>query len=137
MAKCKRWLDVGMPVIFFPEGTRSPDGELLPFKDGAFRLAIENGADILPLALAGTAPAIRKGSFLMGFSRGLIAVGTPIQTTDMTLDDVPRLKELARAQIVKMLQELLQHTDTLVLKSDKGVSNRVQGSTIISHKKEN
>jgi 1-acyl-sn-glycerol-3-phosphate acyltransferase len=136
MLKCKRWLDVGMPVIFFPEGTRSADDELLPFKDGAFRLALENGADILPLALAGTATAIRKGTFMMGFSKGLITAGTPISTKGMTVDDVQKLKELARAQIISLLNEIRPLSDTLVLKGDKGVGTKVHESSI-DHKKEN
>jgi 1-acyl-sn-glycerol-3-phosphate acyltransferase len=116
MTKCKRWIDIGMPVIFFPEGTRSADDELLPFKDGAFRLAIETGADVLPLALAGTAAAIRKGGAMMGFSKGLITVGKPIPTSGMTMDDLQTLKETARQQIIELLKEIRPLSDTLVLK---------------------
>jgi 1-acyl-sn-glycerol-3-phosphate acyltransferase len=126
MAKCKRWLDVGCPIIFFPEGTRSADDELLPFKDGAFRLAIENQADILPCALAGTAPALRKGSFLMGFSRGFITVGKPISTKDMKLEDVEKLREMTRAQIIELLKEIRPLSDTLVVKSSKGASLKIE-----------
>ena len=48
MAACARWLDSGMPVMIFPEGTRSKTDELLPFKDGAFRLAIETARTCCP-----------------------------------------------------------------------------------------
>lgn len=102
MQRCKAHLERGMPVMIFPEGTRSKTGELLPFKDGAFRLAIETGADVLPMAVAGTRDALPKHSWKFGFARGLVAVGTPISTAGMTLDDVPRLKEEARAQIERM-----------------------------------
>ena len=44
----------GTSVIFFPEGTRSEDGNLLPFKKGAFRMAIDLGLPILPVTLVGT-----------------------------------------------------------------------------------
>lgn len=99
MARCKAWLAKGMPVMIFPEGTRSKTEELLPFKDGAFRLAIEVQADVLPLAVSGTRLALPKHSWRFATSRGLVTVGTPISTKGMTLDDVEKLKDLARAQI--------------------------------------
>ena len=69
------WLARGMPVMLFPEGTRSKDGQLLPFKDGAFRLAIETGADLLPLAVAGTRDALPKHSWRFGRAEGRVTVG--------------------------------------------------------------
>ena len=44
----------GVGILFFPEGTRSRDGHLLPFKSGAFRLSVEQDLPILPVTLAGT-----------------------------------------------------------------------------------
>ena len=52
--RCRWWLAKGMPVLFFPEGTRSRSVEMASFKDGAFRLAIEAGAPIRPVIFAGT-----------------------------------------------------------------------------------
>src|SRR5262249_24056523 len=80
MAACARWLARGMPVMLFPEGTRSKVGQLLPFKDGAFRLAIETGAELLPLAVAGTGTALPKHSWKFGRAQGRVTVGTPIPT---------------------------------------------------------
>ena len=54
--------------MIFPEGTRSASGQLGPFKDGAFRLAIETGTPILPLAVHGTRPALRKHDWRFGVS---------------------------------------------------------------------
>jgi 1-acyl-sn-glycerol-3-phosphate acyltransferase len=54
----------GIPMAFFPEGTRSLDGNMRPFKIGAFRLADENNVPILPIALKGAGGLIRKGSGL-------------------------------------------------------------------------
>jgi 1-acyl-sn-glycerol-3-phosphate acyltransferase len=99
MAACARWLARGMPVMLFPEGTRSKDGQLLPFKDGAFRLAIETGAEILPLAVAGTGTALPKHSWKFGRAEGRVTVGTPIATAGMTLADVEPLKARVRAEI--------------------------------------
>jgi 1-acyl-sn-glycerol-3-phosphate acyltransferase len=99
LARCGDWLDQGMPVFVFPEGTRSGTGVMGPFKDGAFRLAIEKGADVLPLAVAGTRRAFPRGSWQFNRARGLVAVGTPISTVGMSLEDVDRLKAETRAQI--------------------------------------
>jgi 1-acyl-sn-glycerol-3-phosphate acyltransferase len=103
---CGRWLRKGMPVIIFPEGTRSRDGVLQPFKDGAFRLAIAEQSDVLPLAVSGTLRALPKLSWRFARSRALVTVGTPISTRGMTETDLPRLKEMARAQIEQMLDTL-------------------------------
>jgi 1-acyl-sn-glycerol-3-phosphate acyltransferase len=111
MARCVRWLEKGMPVMIFPEGTRSKTEELLPFKDGAFRLAIETGADVLPLAVSGTRRALPKHSWRFATAKGLVTVGTPISTKGMTLADVERLKALAREQILALRASLLPLTN--------------------------
>ena len=106
MKRCAELLQQDVPCFIFPEGTRSKTDAMLPFKDGAFRLAIENGADLLPLAVAGTRRAMPKHSWRLDFSRGMVMVGKAIPTTGMTLDDLPRLKAQARAQIEAMVAEL-------------------------------
>jgi len=53
----------GNNIVMFPEGTRSPDGKLLPFKKGGFFLAAETGAPMVPVVIQGTAKMMRKGSF--------------------------------------------------------------------------
>ena len=52
----------GLHIFVFPEGTRSPDGKLLPFKKGAFFLAAETGAPMVPIVIRGTERMMRKGS---------------------------------------------------------------------------
>jgi 1-acyl-sn-glycerol-3-phosphate acyltransferase len=52
----------GMHIFVFPEGTRSPDGKLLPFKKGAFFLAAETGATMVPMVIRGTERMMSKGS---------------------------------------------------------------------------
>jgi 1-acyl-sn-glycerol-3-phosphate acyltransferase len=106
MALCARWLARGMPVMIFPEGTRSPDGALLPFKDGAFRLAIETGAEILPVAVHGTREALPKYSWRFQNAYAQVTVGTPLSTTGLTLADVETLKTSARAQVEGLRQGL-------------------------------
>jgi len=52
----------GMHIFIFPEGTRSPDGNLLPFKKGAFFLAADTNAPMVPMVIQGTAQMMSKGS---------------------------------------------------------------------------
>jgi len=106
MEKCARWLSRGMPVMIFPEGTRSLDGALLPFKDGAFRLALETGSFVLPIAIHGTHAALPKRSWHFGQSRAQVAVGQPIPTAGRGPESLEALKAEARAQIEALLLEL-------------------------------
>lgn len=93
------WLGRGMPVMIFPEGTRSPTRELLPFKNGAFRLAIETGVPVLPLAVAGTRSAIRKGSLLFGQSHAVVRILEPIPVDGLGMEDVESLRRRVRDTI--------------------------------------
>lgn len=88
-------------VMIFPEGTRSRDGNLLPFKDGAFRLAIESRVPILPLVVAGTRDAMAKGSFRFQRARARVKVLAPIETSGLTLADVAALREKTRTLIAE------------------------------------
>jgi 1-acyl-sn-glycerol-3-phosphate acyltransferase len=86
-------------VMIFPEGTRSRTEEMLPFKDGAFKIAIETGAPILPIAVAGTRYAMRKGSFRFNRAVAMARVLAPIDTAGLTAADLPALKERVRGVI--------------------------------------
>jgi len=99
MRACRETLAAGVPVMLFPEGTRSPDGRLLPFKDGAFRLAIEAGVPVLPLAVAGTRECRPKHSAGFRFARARVRILDPIPTEGLTLDDIASLREAARDRI--------------------------------------
>jgi 1-acyl-sn-glycerol-3-phosphate acyltransferase len=110
MDRCKQWLERGVPVIFFPEGTRSPDGKMGAFKDGAFKLALDSGAQIIPIAVCGTRKALPKHSWKFGFTRALVAVGTPIPTTGRNASDLEAIKAEARAQIEALRARMLPLT---------------------------
>src|SRR3954463_4960830 len=100
MERCRQVLDRRVSVMIFPEGTRSRTRELLPFKDGAFRLAIEARVPILPLAVSGTGTALPKHGWRFGRSAAEVRVLEPIETTGLTLDDVRALKLRVREVIV-------------------------------------
>jgi 1-acyl-sn-glycerol-3-phosphate acyltransferase len=99
LAACRDRLAKRVSVMIFPEGTRSPTDEMLPFKDGAFRLAIETGTPILPIAVAGTRNAMAKGSFAFGPARARCRVLEPIPTAGLTEADVPALRDQVRSVI--------------------------------------
>jgi 1-acyl-sn-glycerol-3-phosphate acyltransferase len=63
--RCMSWLERGVPIMMFPEGTRSPDGDVRMFKDGAFRMAIEASCPLYPIVLTGTADTLPKHGLLI------------------------------------------------------------------------
>jgi 1-acyl-sn-glycerol-3-phosphate acyltransferase len=97
--ECRDRLRKKVSVIILPEGTRSATGEMLPFHDGAFRLAIEMGVPILPMAVAGARHAMPKGSLLFNRARAEVRVLEPIETTGLTAADVPEVRERVRSLI--------------------------------------
>ena len=102
---CKRVLANRVSVLIFPEGTRSRTPEMLPFRQGAFRLAVEAGVDVLPVGLAGTRDALPKGTWLISPARAHVRLGEPISTAGLTVDDVPALTERVRATIEALRAE--------------------------------
>jgi 1-acyl-sn-glycerol-3-phosphate acyltransferase len=66
LLQCARVLRQGCSIVCFPEGTRSSDGQVLPFSEGPFQLAIREGAPILPLVVEGSAAALPKDSWIFG-----------------------------------------------------------------------
>jgi len=99
MAECRRTLDAGLPVMMFPEGTRSRDGSLGAFKEGAFRLAIEAQVPVLPVAIDGTRDCLPKGTWRPGPARIRMRVLPPLSTQGLGPDDVAGLKDAARSRI--------------------------------------
>jgi 1-acyl-sn-glycerol-3-phosphate acyltransferase len=106
MRGCRDRLRKRVSVMIFPEGTRSDTDELLPFKDGAFKLAVEAGVPILPIAVAGTRDCMAKGSFAFRKARAKARVLPPIPTAGMTSADVPALRDRTRDVIDAARREL-------------------------------
>jgi 1-acyl-sn-glycerol-3-phosphate acyltransferase len=99
MAACEAWLRRGVPVLLFPEGTRSPDGELLPFRDGAFRMAVAVDCPVIPIALTGTRSTLPKhGIVLERRARCRIQVLPPLSPSDFGRD-AARMRDAARSAI--------------------------------------
>ncbi len=114
LAEARETLDAGVPVMIFPEGTRSPDGALQRFKDGAFQLAIDAGVPILPLAIEGTRACRPKGSLWFGRATATVRVLAPLSTDGMTRAELPKLREQTRTAIRDALVQMRQRPVDMV-----------------------
>ncbi len=88
-------------IVVYPEGTRSHDGEVKRFKKGAFRLAIESKLPVLPVSIIGSKRVMSKHSFRINKGEIKIIIGKPIITTDIMKDDIIKLRDMARNEIIK------------------------------------
>tara|TARA_B100001123_G_scaffold23731_2_gene25804 strand:+ start:364 stop:1149 length:786 start_codon:yes stop_codon:yes gene_type:complete len=89
-------------IVFFPEGTRSPTGALQRFKKGAFVLALQLGAPVIPVAVIGGRQIMAKNRMRIRSGRIKVVVGEPIAVAGMTFDDRHVLVEGARAAIAAL-----------------------------------
>jgi len=83
----------GMSLVIFPEGSRSPDGLIQPFKKGGFSLAIKSGVPIIPIAISGSREIMPKQKLTVRSGRVRIRIGQPIETGDLVLRDWKLLME--------------------------------------------
>lgn len=91
-------------VIFFAEGTRSPDGRLGKFNDGAFHLAIREQVPVLPLAVEGSRACIPKKSWRFGKrAHILLRVFPPVDPAGLTLEDTAVLRDKVRTMILNQI----------------------------------
>jgi 1-acyl-sn-glycerol-3-phosphate acyltransferase len=96
----------GRSVIIYPEGTRSRDGELRPFKKGAFTMAIAGHVPVLPVTLAGTFEAWPAGKIWIRGGPIRVVIDPAIETEGMTRADTTGLTDRVRAVIDKRYEEL-------------------------------
>jgi 1-acyl-sn-glycerol-3-phosphate acyltransferase len=110
MRQCADRLEKKVSVLIFPEGTRSKTGELGKFKNGAFRLAIDTGCDILPVVVSGCRDALPPKDWRFGVSRAEVRVLEPISVAGLTMDDLYTLRDRTRdaigAEVKKLRAEL-------------------------------
>jgi 1-acyl-sn-glycerol-3-phosphate acyltransferase len=101
VAAAKRVLEKGIHITTFVEGTRSPDGRMLPFKKGPFYLAMETGAPCIPVSIWGTETMMAKGSLRIHPGVAHIVFHAPIYPASFaTRED---LLEAVRAAIASGL----------------------------------
>ena len=96
-------LRAGNSFLIFPEGTRSRTGALLPFKKGGFIMALQAQAPIVPVAIAGSRAAMRKGSAIIRPVTVSIRIGEPVETAGRTVEDRDDVIAEVRRRIEAML----------------------------------
>jgi 1-acyl-sn-glycerol-3-phosphate acyltransferase len=97
------WIDKGVSVMFFPEGTRSETGKPGPFHNGAFRLAREKKIAVLPIAIHGTASVMSKGKWVFNHAGTIHMTVLPSLESDY-------LQSIDMKQIINSARELIQAT---------------------------
>ncbi len=102
----KRWLDMGVSIAIFPEGTRSKDGEIHRFKSGAFELAQSVGVEILPVVLNGTDKVVRKNKLFKWRNVVTVKVLEPISVERVKGSDVRELSEEVRVLMAEARAEI-------------------------------
>jgi 1-acyl-sn-glycerol-3-phosphate acyltransferase len=103
LARCREWLDRGVSVGFFPEGTRSETGEIKEFKMGAFKLAVDAQKPVLPIAITGTRDALPKHGWVMREKADVrIRVLDPIPPGN----DPNALRDAVRQKLIQAKSEL-------------------------------
>jgi 1-acyl-sn-glycerol-3-phosphate acyltransferase len=105
IAEAARRIRAGQSVVIFPEGTRTRDGRLNPFKKGGFHLALDSGAEIVPVAIQGSHALMPRGSALLRAGTVRVEIGAPISTAGLSPSDREALANRVHATIAEMLGE--------------------------------
>ncbi|MGM0577830.1 MAG: lysophospholipid acyltransferase family protein [Myxococcota bacterium] len=103
--RAARMIEAGKTVLVFPEGTRSSDGHLLPFKKGGFVMATQRHVPIVPVGIAGTQDILPKGWNWVSSSDVAVVVGDPIDTSPYDPDNKDDLMLLVRERIEALREE--------------------------------
>ena len=94
----------GVSVLIFPEGTRSRDGKIRPFKKGGFVMAIDSGVPIVPIVISGARGIMTKGKFRVNPGQISMMIQEPIDTATYTLETKEALMERVRRTICDNLE---------------------------------
>lgn len=106
IAQAVRQIGQGNNFIVFPEGTRSRSGDLLPFKKGAFIMAIQAQAPIIPVATVGAQDAMHRGSPFIYPTTIQVKLGAPVETAGTTVEDRDRVIDDVHTAMATLIEEL-------------------------------
>ena len=101
-AGAMRELRSGASVLVFPEGTRSLDGRLLPFKRGGTLLALRSGLPIVPVGVSGTLGIRTRGSYVIHPGTAVLRYGKPLDCSELGVRDLERLESTLRDRISEL-----------------------------------
>lgn len=104
LKKMQRMTRQGASLIVFPEGSRSPDGEVKRFKGGTFLVAVENGWPVVPISVSGSRVVMPKGRLMVAPATVRVTVHDAIATTGMTREDVRDLADRVRAVVASAVE---------------------------------
>jgi len=99
------YLKEGLSFLVYPEGTRSPDGHLLPFKKGTFVMAIRAGVPVVPVSLAGTQRLMRKGDWTLHPGEVIVRYGPPVDASEYSADQRDVLRQRVQDLVTAGLPE--------------------------------
>jgi 1-acyl-sn-glycerol-3-phosphate acyltransferase len=94
----------GKSLAVFPEGTRSPDGNLQEFKQGAFKIAVRAQVPIVPVTIIGSSKLLPKGSLAPHPGRVDVVIGKPIETSGYSERQLQELITLVKDEIASTLK---------------------------------
>ena len=95
----------GASLVVFPEGTRSKDGRIQPFKRGGFRLAIKSGYDVVPVAIINSRNIVPKGSLRISKGTFTMNIGSPIPVAEYSKKEIDQLMARVGEAMVKQMNE--------------------------------
>ncbi len=99
------YLKEGLSFCVYPEGTRSRDGRLLPFKKGTFLMAIRAAAWVVPVSLAGTQRLMRKGDWTIHPGEVIVRYGRAINAAEYSEDQRDELRQRIQESVAAGLPE--------------------------------
>lgn len=106
MDRLKKILEMGISILIFAEGTQNRTKEILqPFKDGAFRMAVDTQQPLLPLVVIGAGALMPPGTINLKPGHIKVVIGKEIPVEGLTVADVPALKEQTFNAMRKMILE--------------------------------
>jgi len=95
----------GVSIMIFPEGTRSKDGSIKPFKKGGFVMAIDSGVPIVPVILRGTWSIMAKSSLRINHGGVEMEIAKPIETTGYSRETKEELMDKVRTAICQGFEQ--------------------------------
>lgn len=128
MATCRNWLKQGASIMIFPEGTRSPDGEIQEFRDGPFKMATDCNVPVVPIVIDGTHELLPKGTFMLNFKGHVrIKVLPPVYPADFNCN-VKQMRDHVRKLMVATLDEMRGKAKSVTAETASAVALNVSNS---------